>query len=170
MDVPPVDLTRTITPDAGLPRRLARAFVGFQLRQPMWIVLLSLAGVLVVGSVAVWALTGDAFGLLLTAVLAVFTALLLFLTHRSVLTSARAAYPVGSTVGAGVGDTAFRITSALGASDISYAGLRSVHVHGDALILRMKGSNVHAVMPRALFDEDGVARLRREATGTRRAD
>lgn len=159
MDVPPADLTRSITADAALPRRLARSFIGSMLRQPISIWLLVIGALLLILSAAVWAFSGDVFLLVVTACWLALVGLLLALTHRTVLTSARAAYPVGSTVGAGVGAQAFRISSALGASDIAFSALRSVQVHGDALVIRMKGSNVHAVLPRALFDDDDIALL-----------
>ncbi|WP_405374048.1 MULTISPECIES: hypothetical protein [unclassified Microbacterium] len=151
---------RSLAVDEGLASRLARAYLRWQIVRPAAIILFALIGLFIVTGV-VLTVSGDRAAalpaVLLSAAVVVIVALWYFGTRASV----RQAYPVGSVPTASVTADSLISTTALGSTELRFSALRAVDVAGDAVILRV-GPRVAgvAILPRALFTDDDIARLR----------
>lgn len=98
-------------------------------------------------------------------IIIVLVAVMWFFTRRSV----DLAYPAGSTAsGRLIGDE-LEHSSALASGRVHLKTIRSVHPTPSALMLVMRSSFVVALLPRALFTPDEVARMRDRVAALRRS-
>jgi hypothetical protein len=95
----------------------------------------------------------------MVAIAALIVASIVF-TRASSRRAISTATPSGSVVRVELGDEKITMVSKSGVSDVAYSTFRSVHVGRHAALLRLRGSSVVTVMPRALLNDADVALLK----------
>lgn len=159
---------RSITADAGLPARLAGAYVRWQVSRGWWIAVWVIAAGALAASVVLAMLTREPTLVLLCALWLLLVTAIPVLSYLTTRSAVARGYPAGSTVEVEVGEESLRTSSALGTSEIRYAAFRRVYVTGELVIVAMgaRGAGA-AVFPRALFSDADVTHLQRAVRAAR---
>ena len=173
-----IPFTREATTTAKSAGAMARAWLGFTLRQMrLWVV--ALAVLLVFSTLILLAYTGSSvsiasrvygslfWGGLLTLVTLFVFSLLVFTSHRR---NFRLGLPPGGVQRTGFGDRAFVTASALSSSRISYSAVQSVHSHRGFVFIQFVGQPVTRAYPLSLFPPEAMAQLRGAVPGSTCAD
>ncbi|MCM3779362.1 YcxB family protein [Microbacterium hydrocarbonoxydans] len=153
----------TVTVSESLVRRMARDAAVYGLTRPWAIVMwVALAASLVLSILNLTAGAADDTGsagwlpLASVALMAVAIGATVSGARRAV----RAAMPPGTVVWARLNDDDLQIGADRRVSVIPYETFQGMRVGSDAVILRVQGSSAVTAVPRAVFTDDDVARLR----------
>lgn len=162
----------SLTVDESLVRRMARDAAIYSLTRPiaigMWVVLsasLILGVITLLGTVARGAEVSLAQSWMppLALFLMIYTVVL---TVSSARRAVRAKTPPGSRTWVAVTDDAVQFGGKRGASTLRFDALRGVRVGRDAVILRLREVSVATALPRALFTDADIERLRAQVAST----
>ncbi|SBS72510.1 YcxB family protein [uncultured Microbacterium sp.] len=154
----------SIVADAGMPTRLAAAYLRWELSRRRWIAVWVIGAIGAAFAIFVAVTLGDAAVLWLLALWVALIGAIVGLTYRMTRTSVRRAHPAGSSISVQVGDEGLAYESAMGRGDVRFAALRAVHATPDAVLVRLHTSPAVALFPRAVFTDDDLARLQRAIT------
>jgi len=163
-----VEQTRTITADAGMPARLARAYIRWQIGRGWWIALWVIAALAVVASIVLAVLTRDLTLVLLCGLWLLLITVIPLISYVTTRSAVARSYPAGSAVEVEVGGESLRTSSALGTSEVRYGAFRRVDVTRELVIMAMgaRGAGA-AVFPRELFSDAAVAHLQHAVRSAR---
>lgn len=153
--------------DAGLPARLAGAYLRWELSRRRWIAVWVIGALAAAFAVFVAVVLGEPAVLWLMALWVALIGGIVGLTYGMTRTSVRRAHPVGSTISARVGADGLTYEWAMGRGEVRFAALRAVHATPEAVLVRLHTSPAVALFPRAVFTDDDLARLQRSVTSGR---
>ncbi|WP_341934999.1 YcxB family protein [Microbacterium sp. LWO14-1.2] len=154
----------TVTVSESLVRRMARDAAVYGLTRPwavvMWVALAA-SLVLSILNLTAGAGVGDSgsAGWLPLASVALM-AVAIGTTVSGARRAVRTAMPPGTVVWARLNDEDLQIGADRRVSVIPYETFQGMRVGSDAVILRVQGSSAVTAVPRAVFTDDDVARLR----------
>lgn len=157
----------SIVADAGLPARLAAAYLRWELSRRRWIAVWVIGAVATAFAIFVAVTLGELAVLWLIALWVLLIAGILAATYGMTRTSVRRAHPTGSSISVQVGDDGLSYESAMGRGEVRWAALRAVHATADAVMVRLRTGPAVAVFPRTVFTDDDIARLQRSITSGR---
>ncbi|MFB4352994.1 YcxB family protein [Microbacterium sp. LS_15] len=154
----------TVTVSESLVRRMARDAAVYGLTRPwaiiMWVALAaSLALSILTLTAGVGAGDSGSAGWLPLASVALM-AVAIGTTVSGARRAVRTAMPPGTIVWARLNDEDLQIGADRRVSVIPYETFQGMRVGSDAVILRVQGSSAVTAVPRAVFTDDDVARLR----------
>lgn len=154
----------SIVADAGMPARLAAAYVRWELGRRRWIAVWVTGAVVAAFAIFVSTSLGDAAALGLVALWVALIGGIIGATYGMTRTSVRRAHPAGSSISVEVGDASLSYESAMGRGEVRFEALRAAHVTPDAVLIRLRTSPAVAMFPRAVFTDDELGRLQRALT------
>jgi len=134
---------------------MARAFLGFQFRQPLvavtYLVMLAFSIYIGFALQSVWYA-------LSYAVLAFVV--LPWSRYHNIRKRFKMIFPVGSSIAATLGAKELAIVMPKATSKIAYSVFKNVTEQGNFLVLRQKASKVCIILPRELFTDAGLDKLK----------
>ncbi|MCC2029398.1 hypothetical protein KEC56_07685 [Microbacterium sp. YMB-B2] len=156
---------RTAVVDAEMIRAMTTDAVIYTLTRPLAVIAYAaLIAAFVVNAIVLGMVGGDqeqttTLTWTMLAIAALIVASILF-TRASTRRAISTTMPPGSVVRVEVGEESLKAVSKAGASEIRYATFRSVHVGRHAALLRLRGTSVVTVLPRAVLSDEDVALLK----------
>lgn len=149
---------RAMTADA------ARYFVSHRPGVVLWVMPALIVAALIAVLIALDVRDPVALGALTVAAL-VSPAVVPFAARRSLRSVVADGYPVGSTVTAELRPDSLHIASATSVADLGYSTFRGVHLVRDTAVLVYRSRQAMVFLPREVFTDDDLARLRDRIRG-----
>lgn len=157
---------RSVTVDESLLRRMARDAAVYSLTRPVAIVMwVALAAGLVLSVFTLNALLSrgaevSTIVAWLPAMTVALGAYAVILTTSSARRAVRTAMPVESVVWVALDEDRLQLGSDRRRSEIPYRTFQSLRVGRDAVIFKVRDSSVATAIPRSLFSDEELAKLR----------
>lgn len=154
-------MSRTLTIDTSMIRRLARALLWHRFRDPAFLGLV----VLMMVGYAWWSASRGLSWSSVAAMTVGVGVLYLAVTYAALRRALRAQWTVGGHVCAGIDrDGRFTIQLPLAASTLAPAEIESVHTAGGCRIIKLRTRAVHIALPMELLDDADVELLQSGAS------